>query len=705
VTDSATAPLVRKLPAVGSGPSLVPTAEPPARGGYPPIADYGLIGDCHTAALVSRAGSIDWACLPYLHSASVFARLLDWNLGGYCTISPTGDSYKVTRRYLDRTLVLETTFTTPSGTVRLTDCFPMHEGGGRHPYREIMRVVDGVEGVVALRALVAPRFDYGELAPWVRAHGPGIFSAIGGDHGLLVASDLPLARRQHTLSGEISLRAGQRRRLALTFLRPHDLDSEPPPTSRPAAADRGWADERDRRLVATIAWWRHWSAQARPRRLAGADGQQLLRSAIVLKALTNPRTGAIAAAPTAALPEHIGGERNWDYRFSWLRDAVLTLHALQPLGFTREAEGFVRFVERSAAGRGDDLQILYGIHGERRLPEQTLDHLEGYRGSAPVRIGNAASRQLQLDVYGELMQVAWHLGARGRPEGGALRSLPCDQDDQDARWAFLVSVVEAAATRWTEPDSGIWELRGAPRHLVHSKVACWAALDRGLRLATRTGRPAPLRRWRRVRDQIGTAVEQHGYDRRRGVFTHAFGVDELDAALLQLPALGFVDWCDARMLRTTDAIAAELGRDGLVRRYLADDGIAGGEGAFLACTFWLAECLARQGRLDQARTWFAQAVATANDLGLFAEQVDPQDGELLGNFPQGFSHLAHLSAAVALQRATAVANHHDAMQQPAREGDPGASGTETTEEADQDPIVDPSRRQERHQARAAGVGQ
>jgi GH15 family glucan-1,4-alpha-glucosidase len=663
VTASVTAPPVREPPTIAGPRPAGPAAEAPAHG-YPPIADYGLIGDGHTAALVSRAGSIDWACLPHLHSASVFGRLLDWRLGGWCAIGPSSDGYQVTRRYLDRTLVLETTFTTPSGTVRLTDCFPMHRGGARHPYREIPRVVDGIQGVVALRAVVAPRFDYGELAPWIRGHGPGVFSAVGGDQGLLVASDLPLARHQQTLVGEVSLRAGQRRRLALTFAWPHDLDGQLPPS----AMGRGWAEERDRRLVATIAWWRRWSAQARPQLVAGRHGERLLRSAIVLKALTNPRSGAIAAAPTTSLPEQIGGQRNWDYRFSWLRDAVLTLRALQPLGFTREAEGFARFVQRSAAGRGDDLQVLYGIHGERRLPEQTLEHLEGYRGSAPVRIGNAASRQLQLDVYGELLQVAWHLGAQGRPEGGALRLVAAEDDDQQARWSFLVSVVEAAAARWREPDSGIWELRGTPRHLVHSKVACWAALDRGVRLATRTGRPAPLRRWRRVRDQIRAAVQQHGYDRHRGVFTQAFGSGELDAALLQLPTLGFVGWCDARMLRTTDAIATELGGDGLVRRYLADDGLAGGEGAFLACTFWLAECLARQGRLDQARTWFTRAAATANDLGLFAEQVDPHNGELLGNFPQGFSHLAHLAAAVALQRATAVANRHGAMrEQPARQ--------------------------------------
>jgi GH15 family glucan-1,4-alpha-glucosidase len=651
VTDSAAIPPVRERSAVGRAPSGVPAAEPPGRGGYPPIGDYGLIGDGHTAALVSRAGSIDWACLPHLHSASVFGRLLDRNLGGWCAVSPAADGATVTRRYLDRTLVLETTFTTPTGTVRLTDCLPMHQGGARHAHPEILRVVDGIQGVVALQVVVAPRFDYGQLDPWIRAHGPGVFSAVGGDQGLLVTSDLPLTRRQHTLTGEVRLRAGQRRRLALSFAWPHELDSK-----LPLATGQDWAAERDRRLAATVAWWRCWSAQARAELVAGPHGQRLLRSAIVLKALTNPRTGAIAAAPTTSLPERVGGGRNGDYRFSWLRDAALALGALTPLGFTREAEGFARFVERSAAGRAADLQVVFGVDGERRLPEQTLDHLEGYRGSAPVRIGNAASRQLQLDVYGELMQLPWQLRGRASPQGGALRLVPDDQDDQEARWAFLVGVVEAAATRWSEPDSGIWELRGQPRHLVHSKVACWAALDRGVRLAAQTGRPAPLRRWRRVREQIRVAVMQHGYDRRRGIFTQAFGSAELDAALLQLPALGFVGWRDPRMLRTTDAIAATLGRDGLLRRYRADDGLAGGEGAFVACTFWLAECLARQGRLDQARTWFARAAATANDLGLFAEQVDPHSGELLGNFPQGLSHLAHLTAAVALPRKAAAAN-------------------------------------------------
>jgi GH15 family glucan-1,4-alpha-glucosidase len=350
--------------------------------------------------------------------------------------------------------------------------------------------------------------------------------------------------------------------------------------------------------------------------VAGPPGERLLRSAIVLKDLTNPRTGAIAAATTTSLPERVGGGRNWDYRFSWLRDAALALGALQALGFTREAEGFAASSSAAPPAVPATCRCCSAPTGSVACPSRpsTTWRATAARrrdGSAPGRIGNAASRQLQLDVYGELTQVAWRLGGRGRPEGDGLRLVPADPDDQDARWAFLVGVVEVAATRWREPDAGIWELRGTPRHLVHSKVACWAA---GPGPAPgRTDRPTrPLPRWRRVRDQIRAAVQQHGYDRRRGVFTQAFGSGELDAALLQLPDLGFVDWRDPRMLRTTDQIAATLGRDGLLHRYHADDGLGGGEGAFLACTFWLAECLARQGRLDQARTWFARAAATAN---------------------------------------------------------------------------------------------
>jgi GH15 family glucan-1,4-alpha-glucosidase len=402
--------------------------------------------------------------------------------------------------------------------------------------------------------------------------------------------------------------------------------------------------ELDRRLEQTVAWWRGWSAHAG--RL-GRDQPALLRSATVLKALTQATTGAIAAAATTSLPEAPGGPRNWDYRASWVRDSVFALRSLAELGYSAEADGFRRFVERSAAGSAQELQIMYGLGGERRLAELILDDLEGYGGARPVRIGNAAARQHQHDVYGELLDLAWAWHQRGKTPDG---------DD----WRFLVELVNTAAERWRTPDRGIWELRGRPRHLVHSKVMCWVALDRGLRLATDLGLPAPVERWTATRREIRAAVERHGYDPRRGVFTQAFGRPELDAALLLLPSTGFVAWDDPRMRRTVEAVRLELEVDGLLLRYRTPDGLEGTEGAFVACTFWLAECLARQGRTAEARGAFAKASAAANDLGLFAEEFDPAGGMLLGNFPQALTHLSHITAAVALAEGRRGGGSHDA---------------------------------------------
>jgi len=361
-----------------------------------------------------------------------------------------------------------------------------------------------------------------------------------------------------------------------------------------------------------------------------------VRSATVLKALTQATTGAIAAAATTSLPEAPGGSRNWDYRASWVRDSVFALRSLAELGYTAEADGFRRFIQRSAAGSAEELQIMYGLGGERRLVELTLDDLEGYGGARPVRIGNAATRQHQHDAYGELLDLAWAWHRQGR------------SPDADT-WRFLVELVNQAAERWTTPDRGIWELRGQALHLVHSKVMCWVALDRGLRLAAELGFPAPVGRWTRTRTAIRAAVERHGYDPGRGVFTQAFDRHELDAALLLLPSVGFLAWDEPRMLRTVDAIRRELEVDGLLLRYRAPDGLEGTEGAFVACTFWLAECLARQGRTAEARAAFTRASATANDLGLFAEEFHAASGTLLGNFPQALTHLSHIAAAVALE--------------------------------------------------------
>jgi len=591
---------------------------------YPPIGDYAFLGDCHTGALVSSDGSVDWLCLPRLDAGSYFGRLLDRERGGWCAVTPTDPAARTSRQYLDGTLVLQTEMATPGGRVRLTDCLAMRPGGARRPYRQLLRVVDGLEGAVDLRVEVVPRFDYGQVRPWIRRAGR-VWQALGGDDGLLVEGDVPLALSGlHDLVAELRVHAGQRLRLSLRHVRPEVLDGA---RTRPTAPA-----ELDRRLEQTVAWWRGWSTRGNP---VGPDQAAVLRSAMVLKALTQARTGAIAAAATTSLPEAPGGPRNWDYRASWVRDSVFALRSLAELGFTAEADGFRRFVQRSAAGSAEELQIVYGLGGERRLAELTLDDLDGYGGARPVRIGNAAAHQHQHDVYGELLDLAWSWHRQGHSP---------DADD----WRFLLELVNTAAERWTIADRGIWELRGRPLHLVHSKVMCWVALDRGLRLAGDLGFPAPVARWTATAAAIRAAVERHGYDPVRGVFTQAFGRPELDAALLLLPSVGFVAWDDPRMLRTVDAVRRELDAGGLLLRYRAPDGLTGAEGAFVACTFWLAECLARQGRAAQARAAFARASATANDLGLFAEEFDPATGMLLGNFPQALTHLSHVAAAVAL---------------------------------------------------------
>ncbi|MCA1846251.1 MAG: glycoside hydrolase family 15 protein, partial [Actinobacteria bacterium] len=535
----------------------------------------------------------------------------------------------VRREYVNDTLVLLTTFETASGEARLYDCFAMTEGGARRPRHQLLRVVEGVRGTVDVTVRIALRFDYGEVGPWLRHHGRHLYSAVGGDCAIVIAGDADIAPvGDHDLEGGFPVQAGARVRLSLTWAPPENIDPSPSPQASPAQIDE--------RLDETVAWWRRWANRAVP---AGAIAPDARRSALILKALTFAPTGAVVAAPTTSLPEAVGAGRNWDYRFSWIRDSQFTVRSLGELGCEAEADGFRRFVERSAAGSASSLQIMYGVGGERRLPELTLDHLDGYRDSKPVRIGNSASEQRQLDVYGYLLDLAWRWHERGR-------------SPDDDYWRFLSSLVDATCERWAEPDRGIWETRGEPQHFVHSKVMCWAAVDRGLRLAEACLRQAPRHRWRKIRDEIRRAVEQDGYDEERGVFRRAFGAPGVDAALLLLPAFDFVAYHDDRMVRTTDAVRRDLDDGGFVRRYDADDGLDGREGVFIACTFWLAETLAHQGRHDDAHAVFDRAAATANDVGLFAEEYDPTTGELLGNIPQGLSHLSHLSAAIALGRHT-----------------------------------------------------
>jgi GH15 family glucan-1,4-alpha-glucosidase len=526
---------------------------------------------------------------------------------------------------VDDTLVLETTFHANSGRARLLDFLVMRPGGRVHPHRQLLRVVEILEGRMEFDVVVRPRFDYGGIPPWIREQGPGFHAAIGGAAALLVWSDLGLEPDGlHDLSRHFVLTAGERARLSLAFVQPELLDDRPPAPPTPRQVDD--------RLESTLAWWRTWARAFRPR---DEVERAALRSALVLKGLTNAPTGAIVAAPTTSLPEAPGGVRNWDYRFSWIRDSVFALRSLGELGFVKEADGFRRFVERSAAGSVDELQVMYGVGGEHRLTEIELPELDGYRGARPVRVGNAAYAQVQLDLHGVLAELA-----RRRHElGGVI--------DPDL-WRFLAGVVDAAARRWREPDRGIWEVRGEPRHFVQSKVMCWVALDRGIRIASQEGLVGDIEGWTRARDAIQAAVEQSGYDADRGVFVRAFGDRDLDASLLLLPEFGFVGWTDPRMVRTVDAIRADLEDDGLVRRYLSDDGLAGAEGYFLCCSFWLVECLARQGRRDEARRLYDRAMVGSNDLGLFSEEYDLASGELLGNFPQGLTHLAHIQAALAL---------------------------------------------------------
>ncbi len=598
-----------------------------AKPSYPPISDYGVISDGHAAALVSRAGSIDWCCLPRLDSASCFARLLDVERGGACSVTPV-EAAETAREYRDGTVVLVTTHTTGGGVVRVTDAFlGGPDGEGDHPdERRILRVIEGERGTVELEVRVEPRFDYGSVRPWIRRAGPDSWAAIGGDDALLVQGDVDLELDgEHTLAARFTVRAGDRLRLSLVYSRPEALDPEAP--HPPAGA------ELDDRLEETVAAWRAWSDEAE---IPEGDHEGVLRSALSLKALANPRTGAIAAAATTSLPETLGGARNWDYRFSWIRDSAFAVRSLAEIGFEAEAEGFRRFVQRSSAGHAAELQVLFGMGGERRLGEQELD-LSGYRESAPVRVGNGAAGQLQLDAFGELIGLAWRWHARGH-------------SPDDDGWRFLVSIADRAAAEWSEKDAGLWEWRSDPQHFVHSKALCWSALDRAIALARDCLRRAPTRRWAKARDEIRDAIEAEGFDPERNTYVQALGSSELDSALLLLPVTGYVAWDDPRMVGTVDAVREELGAGagGLLFRYRRSRALGGKEGAFLACSFWLAECLAHQERLSEAREVFDAGVATANDLGLFTEEWDVERAEALGNVPQGLTHLSHITAALAL---------------------------------------------------------
>jgi len=598
---------------------------------YPPLADYALIGDCHTAALVSSSGSVDWMCAPRFDSGSCFGRLLDWEGGGHCEVAPLDGRSEPSRRYVEDTLVLETVFKADDREAALVDCLVGPPAGDRSDERRLLlRLVEGRRGAVRLRVDVAPRFDYGQIEPWIRHHEGGVYSATGGDDALLVWSEAGLEPVDDgsRLRGEMTIRPGERLRLLVTYQRPEEIDAGAWEVPEPT--------ELDRRLEETVEWWREWAERLR----AGGTDDDALRSALVLKALAYEPTGAITAAATTSLPIAPNGARNWDYRYSWIRDSVLASRSLAELGCEREADAFRRFIERCAAGKAEDLRIVYGIGGERRMEEREVTDLEGWRGHGPVRVGNEAASQTQLDACGQLVDQSWRWHQRGHPP-------------DDDYWRFLVTLVDSAIERWRRPDAGIWEWRGEAKHFVHSKALCWAAADRGLRLAEECGLEAPVRRWREARDEIRAAIESEGYDAERGVFVQAFGVRDLDAAVLRLPMVGFLDFRDERMMRTADAVMDELtDESGLLRRYRVDDGLPGPDAAFLPCSFWLAEVLARQGRDEVARRVFDRAVGAGSDLGLFSEEYDADAGEPVGNFPQAMTHLSHIAAVLALDESS-----------------------------------------------------
>jgi alpha,alpha-trehalase len=592
---------------------------------YPPISDYGLLSDCHSAALVSKHGSIDWCAFHRFEAGPVFARLLDWEKGGFFRIAPA-EEYEVTRRYLPNTNVIETRFRTGNGVIMLTDALVVRVEEG-HPDHRLIRRVQCEEGEVSVKVKFEPRFDYGLIEPRVEVLDEDLAIAYGGPDALVLQTELPIGTSETSACDAArTLKPGEDALVALTWQLPQELAPER------LARERIFGE-----LEGTIAYWEAWTERCG---YLGPYRDQVTRSALVLKGLTNSPTGAIVAAATTSLPEEIGGERNWDYRYSWLRDSALTLNALFMLGYTEEAHAYMAWLKRTTAGSAEALQIMYGAGGERFLPEVELDHLEGYRGSRPVRIGNAAAQQFQLDVFGELVDTA----ALYRTNGGEI---------DDVFWEFLSRVGGAVLERWQEPDHGIWEIRGEPRHFVSSKVMAWVALDRLVELAKAHERDADVDGWSRGRDEIRALVDREGVDPDTGVFLQSFGDGgKLDASSLLIPATGFVDFDDSRAKVTAKRIAEELSVGGLVYRYVPDgvDGLDGEEGTFAICSFWLVECLARGGERDRARRLFEKLISHCNDLGLLAEQIDPKSGELLGNFPQAFSHLGLIQAAIALDQ-------------------------------------------------------
>jgi GH15 family glucan-1,4-alpha-glucosidase len=577
-----------------------------------PIENYALVGDCHTAALVGNDGSIDWLCLPRFDSGACFAALLGGPEHGRWLLAPAAPPTQVRRRYRGDTLILETEFDTAEGSVRVIDFMPLSDKRW-----DIVRIVEGLSGRVSMRMELRVRFDYGSIVPWAHRSQEVLLLTAGPDTLALSASVAIEGENMHSIA-EFSVGAGERESFTLNY--------------RPSHLDVDEAIDAERELTETEARWKEWSGRCT---YGGPWHATVARSLITLKALTYKPTGGLIAAPTTSLPEWPGGTRNWDYRYCWLRDATFTLNALLLAGYEEEAAAWREWLLRAVAGSPDDLQILYGVTGVRRLDEYEVAWLPGYEKSAPVRIGNAAAKQFQLDVYGEVMDTL-HLAR--------VAGLPPEAE----AWQVQVAVLKFLETHWEQPDDGIWEIRGPRRHFTHSKVMAWVAFDRAIKDAEQDGLEGPIERWRQTRDAIHAQICEKGFDARRNSFVQSYESSYLDASLLLIPQVGFLPADDPRVLGTIAAIERDLVADGLVLRYSTAtkvDGLPAGEGAFLPCSFWLADCYLLTGRREEGRALFERLLALGNDVGLFAEEYDPRDKRMLGNFPQALTHMALVNTA------------------------------------------------------------
>jgi GH15 family glucan-1,4-alpha-glucosidase len=599
------------------------------------IEDYALIGDCETAALVGRNGSIDWLCWPRFDSGAVFAALLGEDDNGHWTITAKHPEAKTWRRYLPGTLILETTIETNTGSVLLTEFMPLRRAGTSH----LVRILQGHEGSVEMVAELVLRFDYGSVVPWVTRSGERLH-AIAGPDSIIIQSGAPLKRGDFRHQASFTVAEGQ----TIAFVMGYSPSYGVPPDPVDALAA----------LEETKTGWRGWIADAKECR---PYSEAVQRSLITLKALTYRPTGGIVAAPTTSLPERLGGERNWDYRFCWLRDATFTLLALINSGLMREAADWRLWLRRAVAGKPSQVQIMYGLAGERRLDEWEVPWLSGYRGAKPVRIGNAAATQLQLDIFGEVMDVLYQAASKG-----------VASPEQEA-WNFQRTLMQHLETVWEKPDEGLWEVRGGRRHFTHSKVMAWVAFDRAIRSAEEFGFEAPLGRWHTIRKRIHAQVCDQGFNAKIGAFVQSYGSTQLDASALLIALVGFLPPSDPRIRSTVKAIGRRLRKGGLVLRYLTtrtEDGLKGREGAFLACSFWYADNLVLLGRRDEARELFDHLLSLRNDVGLLAEEYDAASNRMLGNFPQAFSHVALINTAHNLVQAGKPAEQRSGRRREAQ---------------------------------------